>query len=256
MSNDNEKFFIKNMLQGVEHPVIVDLGAYHGEDAEWMLYAVAEKNPRGLMVEADRTNYQILTDRVYPGHVTLLHAAVSDHTGFCDFWACYTVEGSGSGSIREPTGHREKDGIQYDFRKTDEQIPCYSLDDLFERERLRHIDILWVDLQGAERDMIAGGQQALKHTAFLWIEAEECELYAGQALRQELLAMLPNWTVLHVFEQNILLRNDLVTNLEYWEPQPSYIARTTGSFCPLCDSQAIGMASGMKRCNQCGHAFL
>jgi hypothetical protein len=88
------------------------------------------------------------------------------------------------------------------------QVPALSLDSLFTLSRIDHADLLWVDIQGAERDMIAGGQQALAKTRYMMIEAEpEVELYEGQALKPELIALLPGWEVLKDFWYNLLCRN-------------------------------------------------
>ena len=185
--------------------MIVDLGAYNGSDTQWMIDA--SRNPRVIAVEADPDNFCTLA--ALRLNATIIYGAIADHTGTCDFWACYTGRGRGSGSIRPPSGHLDLNGTDWDFRKLDESIPCYSLDDIFREQGLDHIDLLWVDIQGAERDMIAGGQNALKHSRYLFIESEyEKELYAGQAMRPELLALLPGWTVSHTFDFNLLLRND------------------------------------------------
>ncbi len=207
MSSDNEMLAVGAVLRDCKDPVIVDLGSYQGEDANWMASYVRDRQSEIIMVEADKENFATVAN--VAGHIgaTAIWGAISDHTGMCDFWACYTSDGRGSGSIRKPTGHlREKPW--YDFRLLGEKIPCYDLDTIFAKAGLDHIDVLWVDIQGAERDMIKGGQAALKRTRYLFIESEERELYDGQALRPELLAMLPGWTVTHVFDFNLFLRND------------------------------------------------
>jgi hypothetical protein len=135
-----------------------------------------------------------------------LYGAIADHTGKTDFWVCYTPAGRGSGSVHRPTGHMVRTP-DYVFQKT-ENIPCFTLDHIFERVGLDHIDMLWVDIQGAERDMIAGGHYALTRTRYLFIEAEESEQYEGQAVRPELLGLLPAWTVIESFDFNLLLRNE------------------------------------------------
>ena len=83
---------------------------------------------------------------------------------------------------------------------------CWSLDHLtYSLGIFGEIDMLWVDIQGAERDMIAGGQNALSRTRYLFIEAETTELYEGMALRDELLTLLPGFKVIEEFEYNLLL---------------------------------------------------
>ena len=252
MSTQSEITAISKILVNSVSPCIVELGGYHGEDSMWMMQVVAEKNPVCIMVEPDPQNIATIKGLGYGGR--LIEGAISDHTGHCDFWACYTEEGRGSGSIRRPTGHiTEKPW--YDFKKMQTEIPCYALDDIFIGHELDHIDVLWVDIQGAERDMIAGGQKALKHTRFLFIEAEERELYEGQALRPQLLKSLPEWVVIAEFEHNLLLRNDAFQPDELVRTPKTLVAKQTGG-CPNCHSVAIGIAGGMRRCNQCGQSFV
>jgi FkbM family methyltransferase len=47
-----------------------------------------------------------------------------------------------------------------------------TLDSVARETQLDRIDLLWVDIQGAERDMIAGGRHALSRTRYMMIEAE------------------------------------------------------------------------------------
>ena len=49
-------------------------------------------------------------------------------------------------------------------------VPALSLDDLFQEEHIDQIDLMKVDIQGAERMMIQGGQQALKRVRLIYIE--------------------------------------------------------------------------------------
>ncbi len=53
--------------------------------------------------------------------------------------------------------------------------------------------------------MIHGGGMTLANTRYLFIEAEQVELYEGQALRDELLSLLPQFKVIGEFDYNLLL---------------------------------------------------
>ena len=200
----DEGSVIREILGQCEDPVILDLGAYGGEDTAWLIGA-CKVQPRVIAVEADPDNFARLQTANLPA--TLFHAAIADHNGDCTFYKCHTGRGVGSGSIRRPTGHVDRGGTHYDFRPI--TVRCLTLDYIFADARLSHIDLLWVDIQAAERDMIAGGQNALAHTRYLFIEAEQGEeMYEGQAMRDALLRMLPGWTLIGDFDFNILLRND------------------------------------------------
>lgn len=209
MASELERAAVSKILQTCANPCIVDLGAHHGEDSEWMAGAAGAGvvKPIIIMVEADRQNYEMVAATACRLNAISIWGAIASHTGHCPFWVCNTPEGRGSGSIRKPTGHL-KEKPWYDFRLAEDDIPCFTLDDLFAKECLDHIDILWVDIQGAENSMVAGGQKALKHTRYLFLEAEKRILYDGQSIREDLLAMLPGWTVIGDFDFNLLLRND------------------------------------------------
>jgi len=201
--SSSEREAVMNILQAIDSPRFMDLGSYTGDDAAGM-FAASHGHVKGLAVEADPQNYESLKLKRLP--IYLEFGAISDHNGMCDFWKCNTDSGRGSGSIREPTGHRVKDGIHYDFVKT--QVPCFTLDSLFAKYEYDRIDVLWTDLQGGERDMIAGGANALAHTSYLLIESEySAELYKDQAMRPELLALLPGWHILESFDWNLLMWN-------------------------------------------------
>lgn len=213
MSTNREQASVKAVLKDCEYPVIVDLGAHRGEDSLWMMDYMASiaKRPRIVMVEPDIRNLRWIQYRDWKSKsdATVIEGAIAQETGTCDFHVCDNEEGQafGSGSIRKPTGHL----VHFPWCKFPRTIGvrCFSLDDLFKRERLTHIDMLWADLQGAEKDMILGGAEALRRTRYLFIEAEEVEFYEGQALRPELLRMLPDWVVEQTFDYNLLLRNTL-----------------------------------------------
>lgn len=216
MNTIEERNLISSILWDCPHPVIVDLGAFRGEDTAWMVQA-CRKQPRVIMVEPDPENFEVCESIVQtfdlPAmNVDVLNAAISDVCGTSSFWLCNTPAGRGSGSTHRPTGHLNRNGVQYDFRES--SVACMTLDHIFSHRDpiwlpFDHIDMLWVDIQGAERDMIAGGQTALAHTRYIFIEAEEGEeMYADQAMRDELLDLLPGWTEVQRFDFNTLLVNE------------------------------------------------
>jgi FkbM family methyltransferase len=202
VSSQAEKEAIRGIISGWNNPVIVELGAHLGEEAEWIMPLV--NNPSYLMVEPDAENCKKIRRR-FP-KIALVEAAIASSSGFVEFYPAYNKESDNraSGSIRRPVGHI-KHFPQVSFDKP-VQIKAWSLDHLF--PILDHIDLLWCDIQGAERDMILGGRAALAKTHYMMIEAEpEVELYEGQALKPELLAMLPGWKVLQDFGYNLLMWN-------------------------------------------------
>lgn len=204
MSFPEEKQAIIKILKECDRPCIVELGAQDGEDMEWALQAIADKNPLAIMVEADRFLFEALVKRV-PGHLHI-YGAIADHDGTCDFWENHAPQtGWGYGSIYSPL---PGNSVDYSFFKKTGPIPCFTFDTICEKHNIGRIDLLRVDIHGAEKDMIRHGQEALKRTRHLFIEFFETPTYSGMATRSELLAMLPGWTVIKQFPWNLLLRND------------------------------------------------
>lgn len=204
MSSQREKDAVTKILRGIDGPVIVELGAHVGEEHKWL----SKLNPsRYVMVEPDLNNWKAIADQPNIQSSEVYLGAIAPHNGTIRFNASENnlSINRASGSIRTPTGHL-KYFPEVSFRPI--AVPCWTFDFFTKLADISNIDLLWCDIQGAERDMIAGGKNALAHTRYMMIEAEpEVELYEGQALKPELLAMLPEWEVIEDFGYNVLLCN-------------------------------------------------
>jgi 2-O-methyltransferase len=226
MSAPDERLLVENLLRSLHHPYVVELGACDGDDTVWLLDTVREvwrgqtpdhEIPRYVLVEPDPRNLRILRGRGFDGAspgVNLIRGAVSKQSGTARFHMCDNATGQalGSGSLREPTLH--KTAIPWCTFPSETEVTTYTLDELFLNHQLPRIDLLWCDIQGAERDMIEGGGLSLQRTRYLFVEVENQALYDGQATKPELLAMLPGWKVLREVEYNALLANEL------WHERP------------------------------------
>ncbi len=214
MASIREKAAIHSILHEMHYPpVIVELGANCGEDEEWIrAFCSRGHQAHYVMVEPDVRNAQFIVDKPTSRARRVILGACASYNGMIQFHACENqkVGDRASGSIRQPTGHVVHFPEVVFNRST--WVPCFTLDEICKRERLDHIDLLWVDIQGAEKDMIEGGRKTLEQTKYLFMEAEpEVELYAGQALKSELIAMLPEWVMVEDFGYNVFMRNTRCT---------------------------------------------
>lgn len=232
MPSSDEQYEVTRLLAPIRRPCVVELGAHTGEDESWIRAALPEPC-HYIMVEPDPRNCQAILDRevslglsTVPGRELLrfgnfstfryspwlgsrklIMGAVADACEFRQFHFSENIETKSrtSGSLRAPSGHlKHFPEIRFDYSG---MVQCYTLDAIFDREWLTKIDLLWVDIQGAENMMIAGGRTALSHSRYLFMEVEKEELYAGEALGYELIAMLPDWDIVKVFPYNILMEN-------------------------------------------------
>ena len=217
MASEPERQAIRKALQPIPQPIIVELGAETGQDT-FTFEEVLGRPFRHIMVEPDPRNAQFILD--HAGQAAhgrpprplglmrrLLLGAVSDRFGFAPFHFSENSENGNhaSGSLLEPTGHLQA-FPEISFPHIG-MVQTWTLDELFELERLDHIDLLWTDLQGSEAAMVRGGETALSHTRYLFLEVEGVELYKGEDLRDDLIAMLPGWELSGDFGCNVLMHN-------------------------------------------------
>lgn len=219
MADPREQAAIRRIMAGIPSPCIVELGAHTGEDSEWLRQSCTARDEdiHFVMVEPDPRNCQAILNRPWscgwprPINRTnrLVIGAVSDKNGEALFHMSENPRdhNHASGSLLEPTGHVT--GMPWITFERKTWVETFTLDTLFEREWLTKIDLCWSDIQGSEREMIAGGTDALKHTRYLFMETETVELYRGQALRHELTRMMQErlFALDEVFQYNALFRN-------------------------------------------------
>jgi hypothetical protein len=90
-------------------------------------------------------------------------------------------------------------------------VQCLTYDTLFQQTSLDRVDFIWADIQGSEIDLIRGGQTALKHTRYLYLEYSNGGLYQGDANLEALCQALgEQWEIAEDFKGDALLRNKML----------------------------------------------
>lgn len=121
----------------------------------------------------------------------------------------YTSEHKQSASSKKAEHHLKvwPDIPFYDYSHT---VNCITLDRW--QENRPDIDLIWADVNGSEGDLIKGATETLKHTRYLYIEVSDKELYSGQPKINAVIAMLPDFKVIGLYDfgenfGNILFKN-------------------------------------------------
>jgi FkbM family methyltransferase len=96
--------------------------------------------------------------------------------------------GDGSSSLLPPLQHLE-DHPEIIFEETI-PIDCLTLDDWAAQEGVTRIDLLWLDMQGAEFDMLQASHQLLPVVKAIHTEVSTRETYAGVKQYPALRALL------------------------------------------------------------------
>jgi FkbM family methyltransferase len=199
MTFPEEHAAICKILWERDSPCVVELGAHDGSDTEWML--AASKHPNIFAIEADLINFHSLISKMLP--ILAVYGAIAGHSGICDFWGSRS-SGGGYGSIYRPMNGLS---VPADEFTGIGPVPCYTFDDFCNNHAIGQIDLLYVDIHGAERDMIEHGRAAIGRTRYLFMEVFNYSAYQNMATRDQLLAMLPGWTLMQEFPWNVLLKN-------------------------------------------------
>jgi FkbM family methyltransferase len=205
------------MLISTASPVILDIGANDGGTSASFLrlfpggkvYAF-EPDPRAL----SRFKSRIAVGQIDSKNCVLFEGAVSCASGFLPFYQSqgtnpnlqwYETGWDLSGSLKRPLNSALPDVPSITFESTI-QVPVTSLDEWAVDKHIRRIDLMWIDVQGAELDVLKGATKLLSQTEFIFLECGEQMAYEGQATLQQLVEQLSRHTLIHKYPNDALFR--------------------------------------------------
>ncbi|HKO99536.1 MAG TPA: FkbM family methyltransferase [Pyrinomonadaceae bacterium] len=198
----NIRDWVRNQFSNAAPKVFLELGAQQGTDTAWMA------DIPGVTLHAfepDPRNQPAASDNV------LLHRfAIADRDGAGSLILSTTgwgQEWTHSSSIKQPKNHLLRYPVEFGNAVT---VDLVTLDSFTERMGMDQIDFIWADIQGAEGEMIRGGSRTLARTRFLYTEYSDDELYEGQIGLSEILEMLPDYRVVELWPDDVLLENTRV----------------------------------------------
>jgi 2-O-methyltransferase len=196
-------------------PTLLEIGCNDGTQTLWM--AEMFPQPKISCFEPDPRAIARFKSKIgLRPNVTLYEMALSDRVGEITF---HQSDGKPdgdlanempagwdqSGSIRPPKNHLVKaPWVTFEHTIT---VPTMTLDSWCEQHGVGPIDFIWMDVQGAEIDVLSGAKRALSQTRFLYTEYSNRELYEGQANMKRLLEYLGDFAVLVRYHGDLLLRN-------------------------------------------------
>jgi FkbM family methyltransferase len=163
-----------------EVQVLVDVGAHDG----WYAKRAALYFPlkRSILIEPLPSNAAGLRKLGLPG-LKVVEAAMSDKKGRAKFTVSQTAQAS---SLLEMSPGMTE-AYQLDMSGQEKiEVAVGTLDALCDEENIERIDLLKIDVQGAEKLLLAGAKNALRRTKYLQIEMLFVEHYRGCALFHEL----------------------------------------------------------------------
>jgi len=81
--------------------------------------------------------------------------------------------------MADPTYPHEK------YAQVPIEVKCQTLDTICSDNNIGPIDLIWIDLQGAEIKALDGLRERLKEVQYIWVEITHIPLYVGQPLFPE-----------------------------------------------------------------------
>lgn len=162
-------------LPRMEYRCVIDGGANHGAFTDAFLQL--HRPERLVLVEAIPDLAEKLRAR-YAGHpaISVVSAALSDKNGEAQF----EINRSEASSSLLPIDPRNSEWFARDLRVARTvQVPTMTLPALMEAQQLETVDLLKLDLQGAERFVLTGGEGVLDRVGVIYTEVFFEQLYAG-----------------------------------------------------------------------------
>src|SRR5205823_1773881 len=169
-------------LPRLEYLSVIDGGANRGSFTDAFLQL--HRPERLVLVEAIPELAEKLRAR-YAGKpgISIVSAALSDKNGEAQF-EINRSEASSSLLPIDPRNTAWFDGDLTVARTV--QVPTMTLPTLMEEQGLNALDLLKLDLQGAERFVLTGGEAALPRVRVIYTEVFFEQLYAGAWLFSEM----------------------------------------------------------------------
>jgi FkbM family methyltransferase len=184
---DDHGATIEHFLSRLPAPpeTVVHIGAHMGEEVEAYRRHGAR---RIVLVEASPGNVAALRERFdAAADVEVLHAAATDHDGVERLLLHTNRRGETESASLLPM--KRLGEIVSTLRTEDEvEVPAARLDTLLERAAVdpAAIDLLVLDVQGAEARVLRGAPRALAGLRALLTEVALIDLYEGAALEGEI----------------------------------------------------------------------
>lgn len=170
-----------------KNPIIMDIGSNDG----WEIADFLNMYPECTVyaIEADDAPFKRLQKRFSgENRVKCFNLAIADYNGHISFNCSsgyFTEEQRQtnthhdySGSILAPKLHlKMAPGVKFE-KKID--VKCMTLDTFLKSLNLNQPDFIWMDVQGAEYNILKGGTATLDSVKAIYTEYGLTELYEGQ----------------------------------------------------------------------------
>ena len=154
---------------------------------DYKLFPITPASYRCLAMEGEPTHYQWAKEHfeIQGINTTLVKGAVSDKNGTCYFHVHPDPDSQYGQAINPLTSHRvipSLHNIRNILTGKAERIPVYSVDHLLQAYGFDHVDIMQMDVQGAEYKVIQGAFGSIKSNSIDYILINVHAVELGKAI--------------------------------------------------------------------------
>lgn len=183
------------MKLGRSCPVVVDVGAYDGFHS-YQIRQAFNGNTTNVLIEPERPSPMQGLERWH------WHQCVAADANGETVWNVSDRAHPGSGSALEPVPHIGQ--IYPGMSFTPDKRPMRRLDSILAEHGIDQIDLLWMDVQGAELLVLAGLGELITRTAVIATEVHAGE-YVGAPTADLIVAALPTHQLVSAIDAGHLI---------------------------------------------------
>tara|TARA_Y100000361_G_C11150188_1_gene340576 strand:+ start:855 stop:1535 length:681 start_codon:yes stop_codon:yes gene_type:complete len=207
-----EKFnFLKSLIKK-EDPSIIEIGAHYGEDTLRLAHTFPEA--KIYCFEPDPRNITIFKKHIKEENIFLFELALSNKDGEAEFFLSHQ-ESSGVPSKYDWISPEDYNNLQLNNSGASSLKKGYQhalaspvtvltsrFDTWYKNNQLKEIDFAWIDVQGAEREVVEGMGDRVNLIKYIWIEYGEM-FYEGAMSKNETISLLKSKGFDLIEDQNV-----------------------------------------------------
>ena len=198
-SNPIDKKFLLNLINK-ENPVIFDVGCYNGQESLEFL-SLANEAHIFAFDPLPKITEQFKKKLSSYNNLHLVETALGNVDDFVSWHISYNHPASSS--LKAPKDHLS---VFQDIQFSEiSNIKCSKLDTWAKNNlNFREVDLIWVDVNGAEQEFIEGGIETIsKKVNYIFIEFSgvgKQKLFEGSYTKAEILSCLVDFEELGVYD--------------------------------------------------------
>jgi FkbM family methyltransferase len=187
-NNGNASALFAKMQKTICPDFCIEVGAHA---AEFSNYMVSEFNIPAVAFEAGKNIYEKYKNTV-KDLVSYVHCAISDFDGTATFFV----------HERPLAGNNGIKRVAFTESYADSEVSCYMLDTYLKDYGFKNA-CLWIDVEGANREVLLGAKNVLSKVSSIFIETEDSYIWNDQWLTEDVIKFLKSFGFKKIYSENV-----------------------------------------------------